>query len=347
MKFIIMTGFALCLLLCTVRASVDKMSEDISLSVCPVQDRDVSAIMIDGLFEYGVYPDSNISIPIYIYRGATLKRTIYVWIEDGERNRISSKQKLSLGTRFTQYNLSANLSFDVCRSSGSYRIVAEGLDIVAESQTTLNFIGCVPEPLQSDGKISYSVMDQETEVETGSLFTTRIHISNPTSDNLEVSAWSYVYRSSKCVSGEREQNKKTINVPEYANITFDLENIVFTDTEPGEYSLKIKLLRSDRKTPKEITLPISVIAARQGSGESKDEEGVALSITENKDANSTSNRTVEKRKLFEFPEELNASRMHDVQTVYESSSAKARKLGVYFLILVLAMVLVALVLKKL
>lgn len=347
MKSIMIVGVTLFLLLCTVRASEVKRSADICISVSPMTDINISSIVINSFFAYSIYPGSNISIPIYIYRGVTLKRTVYVWIEDQAGTRVSSKQKLSLSKRFTHYNLSANLSFSVCQSSGNYRIVAEGLDIVKDSSTALDFIDCIPQAVQSDGKIDYSVLKQETEVEPGNSFTTRIHISNPTSEYLEVSAWSYVYRSSKCVSGEREQNKKMINVPEHANITFDLENIVDLSTEPGDYKMKIRLLRSDRKTPKEITLPISVTATGQGTGERNKESRVALSINENKKSELVDNHTIEKRTLFEFPEKLNASKMHDLQTVYKSSSEKARKLGVYFLILVLVLVIVALVIKKL
>jgi hypothetical protein len=346
MKYLVMIGMALFFILSGMKtAASDRRSVELNIRLDPsVQDRNASSIIIDSLFAYSMSLDQNISIPLYIYRGNTLKKTVYVWVEDSKQDRISSKQKISLPVRFQSYNMSANLSFSKCLPSEEYHIIAEGLGINATETARLNFEDCTPEPVQSDGEISYSVLKQETEVEPGINFTTRIHISNPASDNIEVVAWSYVYRSSKCISGEREQNRKTINVPEHSNITFDLENKVDLATEPGDYSLKILLLRSDRKTPKDITLPITVKPSPGKGDESAASTTAALQIDDSTTNPSNVNNTAEKRKLFDFPEELNASKM---SMVFQSSSARAWSIAVYILIIVLALILVALVLKKL
>lgn len=341
-----MIGMALLFILLGIKvAASDRRSVELNIRLDPsVQDRNASSIIIDSLFAYSIALDQNISIPLYIYRGRTLKRTVYVWVEDSQQSRISSKQKISLPIRFQSYNMSANLSFSKCLPSAEYKIIAKGLGVNVTETALLNFEDCTPEPLQSDRKISYSVIRQETEVKPGINFTTRIRISNPTSDNLEVDAWSYVYRSSKCVSGEREQNRKTINVPEHSNITFDLENAVDPATEPGDYSLKILLLRSDRKTPKDITLTIKVKSNAGKGNESTGSASAALQIGDSTTGLSKVNNTAEKRSLFDFPEELNASKM---STVFQSSSARAWSIAAYILIIVLALILVALVLKKL
>lgn len=108
-----------------------------------------------------------------------------------------------------------------------------------------------------EGKISY---EAEVPELVSSQFKSRIQAKNPTKEDYELTAWSYVYRSSKCYSdgGEREANKITVNFMQYSNVTFDLANTLPEDIEPGDYKLKIKIQRSDRKTADEITRNITV-----------------------------------------------------------------------------------------
>lgn len=344
MKSLMIVGLAVFFMLAGIaKASAsDRRIIEMHLRLDPAaQDRDTSLISINSLPRYDIELNKNISVPIAIYRGSTLKRTVYIWIEDS-KERISTKEKFSLPTRFQNYSISANLSFSRCFLDADYRIVAEGLDLNATKQVSLEFINCTASPPAKDSQLSYSVLHAENQVESGKLFKTRILISNPTDQHLEIDAWSYVYRSSVCYSGEREQNKKKINVPEFSNITFDLENTVNADA--GEYNLKIKLLRSDLKTPKEMTLPIIVTG---NESQSQENDNTRLSITENIDSKSnfSDQKQPEKRSLFSFQNKTDSS--SGPQTVYESSSARARKIAVYVLILLLALLLVALVLKKL
>ncbi|MBW2971428.1 hypothetical protein KY359_00180 [Candidatus Woesearchaeota archaeon] len=323
---------------------VSRREIEVAVSLDDVFDKDVSYIIFDLSQSYELSAGENITIPFAVYRGATLKRTLYIWIEDKNGTRVSSKSKHSLPARFTSYNLSAELNFSGCRDSGAYRIVAEGLDLNLTKDVSLEFIGCGQEVAMEDGKMSFNVLSSPSSVISGESFTTRIVISNPTEENIEFDVWSYVYRSSVCYSGEREQNRKTINVPEFSNVTFDLENTAIAPA--GDYNLKIKLLRSDRKTPVELTLPVEV-RSNDSSDTHDDSEGKNKELLIKNDdlplQNNVSNSTLTKRKLLSFldPEK------NESGVVYESSSAKARRLTVYFIIAALALVLVALILKKL
>ncbi|MBW2967790.1 hypothetical protein KY362_04850 [Candidatus Woesearchaeota archaeon] len=222
-------------------------------------------------------------------------------------------------------------------------------------------------PLQKSGKVSFSILSAPETISTNSTFKIRLLMQNPTEDDLEVDAWSYVYRSSKCYSGEREANKKRINLPQFSNVTFDLENIV--DASPGNYSLKVKFLRTDRKTPFEITRPIVVIDGDAGDDADEDKDKstaeaggadqalqiggplqhtskvskTAAATAESAPAKNSS--APEKRRLTpssaspDIPQEFS-------ETVYESSSARARRFAGYILIAVLTLVLVALITRK-
>ena len=344
MRFLIVVGFAFFFLIAgfAKASAADRRIVELHLSLEPAQrDKNTSYIEVNSKPKYEITLNNNISVPITVYRGSTLKRTVYIWIEDG-KERISTKEKFSLPTRFKSYNLSANLSFSKCFPNADYKIIAEGLGINSAKNTNLRFIDCASPQQTKDGKLSYSVIDSEDRVEAGKQFKTRILVSNPTNQHLEVSAWSYVYRSSICYSGEREQNKKIINVPEFSNITFDLENTV--DAEPGGYNLKIKLLRFDRKTPKEITLPLSVIGNSNDNRNNVDNTRLSITKKFDSDANATESKKAEKRSLFESNRTGVSSQP---VTVYESSSAKAGKLAVYMLMILLALLLVALLLKRL
>jgi hypothetical protein len=345
MRFIIILAAVFLLLLSIVRAD---RSIEVSVDLSQ-QDKNISYIIIKPAPGYNILLDTNISIPITIYRGKTLKRTVYVWVQDSNGKRISSRQKFSLPTRFTSYNLKANLSFSACRPSGSYIIIAEGLDTDHSEQLALQFScsSSTPAPPKAqDGKISFSVINTPTRIESGIPFKTRLLITNPTDQYLEVDAWSYVYRSSRSYSGEREQNKKTINLPEHSNVTFDLGNTVHA--QPGEYSLKIKFLRSDRKTPKELTFPITVDSnsSKTDTLSAKSNKLTAANADDNTQTppatGKDSNSSTAKRKLFSSTPKNSSG-----QTVFKSSSAKAKGLAVYFLIAVLALILIALIIKKL
>jgi hypothetical protein len=333
MRFLIMLFIAASLLVMSVKADSSRKIE-LNVALAQQQGGNESYITIDSLQEYSI--DRNISIPLVVYRGTTLKRTVYVWLQDDDGKRISSKSKHSLTTRFQHYNLSASFNLS-CRPSADYTIVAEGLGINSTKKVHLEFLNCTTQHSTSQGDVSFVILDYPEAIASGSVIRTRILVSNPTGDNLEFDAWSYVYRSSKCYSGGREQNKKTINLPEFSNVTFDLENVV--NATAGEYNMKVKLLRSDRKTSEEMTVPITVLG---GSIAEAREVGEKLSLGNIKgDDTKSANTTPQKRQL------LNLSSQDDSKPVYESSSAKARNLTVYFLIAALAILLVMLILKKL
>jgi len=305
-------------------------------------DRNASFIILEPDTKYA---DTEISIPIRIYRGKTLKRTVYIWIEDDDGERISKKAKLSLLTRFTHYNLTANITLNGCTHAKAHSLIAEGLDLKEKHDMTLDNPLCkggdgtAPSEVigEKDGKISYHIIDAKETITSGMPFTTRVEVRNPTVDDLELIAWSYVYRSSNCYSGKREQNRKIINLPSFSNVTFDLNNTA--QASDGNYSLKIKLLRSDLKTPKEFTLPVRVTNSL--SDDYNLSSSLPLLTEDQEPDNNTS--TPERRTLS--ASNLSAGNRSGI--VFESSSAKARKLTVYFLIGLLVLILIALILKRL
>jgi hypothetical protein len=316
-----------------IRVSVGNITANSSAvnASCPASNQ--SCIVIASQQSYAL--QGNLSVPLFIYRGSTLKRTVYVWVQNASGNIVSSKSKLSLPSRFSYYNIPANISFSKCIPLGDYVIFAEGLGLNVTKDVRLES-GCSMAAQASAGKVEFQVISSPDSVTSGTQFRTVIVASNPTSEDMEIDAWSYVYKSSRCYSGEREQNKKSINLPSFSNITFELENTV--NASAGDYTLKIKLLRSDRKTADEVNLPISV----EGDASAPTGTKQPLSLVTGKAvAVKNISSYPEKRKLLDF----NQSNRSGV--VYLSSSAKAGKLTVYLMMLVLVILLVILIFKKL
>ncbi len=339
MRFIIFIAMA-AILISTVKASnLSATERKLDLSINLDSDRNSSYIIIDSLNSYKVKNKTELSIPVFIYRGITLKRTVYVWMQDSQGKKISSKAKFSLPTRFQSYNFTANISFSGCNPDKTYIIVAEGLGINSRQEVQMFFEDCDTEDIISkttSDKISFEVIDPCKEIYSGVQFSTRILLHNPTQDNLEVVAWSYVYRSSKTISGDREQNRKVVNLPSFSNVSFDLANTAIA--QEGNYSLKIKLLRSDRKSPKEFTFPLRLKTENIQGGDNNIEITVKNKLNDSTKYNSI----VTKRTLTKSNISGNRSGV-----IFQSSSAKARNMTVYFLIAVLVLVLVALVFKRL
>jgi len=340
MKLFMLTSIAAILFLAAfVRAGDKKIV--VNVDVPSDQDRNQSYIIIDAEEVHSAEKGHSISVPISIYRGSTLKRTVYVWIEDEDKNIITSKSKFSPANRFTLYNFSANLTFTNCPKSNGFRIVAEGLGLNVTKDVDLDFIGCASDTYV-DGSVSFDILRHESEVESGKSFKTSILISNPTGKYLEVSASSYVYRSSKCYSGEREGNKKTINLPAFSNVTFDLENTVIA--AEGDYTLKIKLLPSDRKTPKEFTFQISVKGNVSGIEKIVKDQKTPLvsSVSGNNKSSLNASKEQLRRKLVTG--NVSSSKP---SVVFKSASMRSRDMVLYFFIVALAILLVILIFKRL
>lgn len=302
----------------------------------------------------------NISFSLEVYRGKTLKRTVYVYIKDRTGSKISSTTKFSLSKRFTDYNLSGNIKVSRTNYNDTYTFVAEGIDTISEKEIELSFIdeelSASTQPIINQ-KISFNITDVLSFVTAGQSFKTRVVAYNPTPDDLEFDAWSYVYKGSRCISGDREQNRKTINFPEHSNVTFDLENIIDPGADPGEYLIKVKIQRSDRKTPVEMKREIRINSDEKILDEELSSESIIPSVTDDKLKVNSANYTPSKKEIVVSPLTITGNSVIDYineseqntsgQIVFQSSSAKAKNLVTYFLILLLAVILIAVALKKL
>ncbi len=341
--------FALLLLCTVVKAEDDSARIDISADITP--DPDNSYLSISSI---KTSPDPMIEFNVY--RGKTLKRTLYIHIEDSSGKRISTQDKFSLPTRFKHYTFTSTLPLTK-PCSPPHHIVMTGLDL---DNKTLIDIQC-PKTNQSSSssqegtaetgkestsshiifkkeKFSFDIIDMPESISSGEPFKVKVLVENSVSDFMDIQVWSYVYRSSKSYSGERESNRKTINIPEYSNITFFLENTV--DAPPGNYSYKLKLLLPDLKLPKELTKTITVLS-------SEDEKSLTISRKTQTDMLSLDDIDKKIISSKKVSSSNNSDELDDGSLAYLSSSAKAKRLIPLLVIVSLAALLIFLVMRNL
>jgi len=91
-------------------------------------------------------------------------------------------------------------------------------------------------------------------------FTINIMIKNNVNESKIFDVWSYIYRANKCYSQDREENKKTLSVNAKGEISTELYNYLNVSEikENGDYKFKVKILRTEIKTPKEFTYNITI-----------------------------------------------------------------------------------------
>lgn len=273
----------------------------------------------DNLAKFG----QTIRAKLKIYKGDTTKEVITLWIED-ENNKISKQSKTNTHKKFTEYEvtipiqLKPNCNFKY--ENGRYAIKAEGLGTSTEMnievedimndmcETTLVY----KEPSQA--KLYYELTDWPLEIENNQEFEIKVNIDNNDDRDHEIDIWSYVYRGSKSYSGEREFNLKHLIIKRDSSREIILRNII-RNAKPNEYNLMIKIIKDNQKTEKRISQKIKVIKEQT---ETKEEPMLKEELFQQIDL---------KEQDKPYPTVLESFK--EPRIIYESPSAKARKLVVY------------------
>jgi len=221
----------------------------------------------DNEIEFG----KTLKAKLNIYKGDSTKNVISVWVEDKKGKKISTEtSKITITKKFSDNLLTIpvqlKLNCDSKLDEGRHYLIVDGLGIKEKKEFMIkgNLNSLCPKETKSsnevtseaNSKFSYEIISIPQTVENNKEFITNVLIK--TRDETKLKIWSYVYRGSKCYSGEREDNLKEILIQENENKTVELKNKII-DAGPGSYKLKVKLLLEGQKTEKEITEEIEVI----------------------------------------------------------------------------------------
>ncbi|MBL7148056.1 MAG: lamin tail domain-containing protein [Nanoarchaeota archaeon] len=265
-------------------------------------------------------------VEVNIYKGDTSKESIQLYVKDINGEEISKRSKFNVYSTFTNYSLTIPVQlFPNCNRNfpdGDYIMYLTGLDETDEMEfeikdITTSLCETVTTTSSSYKDYHFEFLEVPYEIFQNSL--TKLKIVNNATTSKKFEVWSYVYRGSKSYSGDREENKREIEVPWDSSINVNLENYLDSDTETGEYKLKVKIQKEDRVTPDEFTFDVYIIGSEEGS-------------------------------LEEFPsflaKGLNGLSNITGNVIYASSDIKAKELGIYFFCAVLIILVIYLIITK-
>jgi len=296
----------------------DKVEMESSFKILGIED-----LGDDNESEFG----DIIKVNFYVYKGNTTKSSIKLYVENDE-DRISKITKASLQNKYTNNTLTlpvfinpnCNEKYEngdyyvkigwtsLSKEEDSYKIKIDGIN---EDNCDKMYV----ERKTRKGTLNHNLMEAPGVVEPDKDFTVKVELMNNDEEDHNVDVYSYVYRGNKCYSPARESNKKIVMVKAGETKEIELDNIV-SGTEPGDYSLKIKIKRDDQKTEKEITQPIKILA----EGIQQEEEYIE-----------TKEEKIQvKEKEIEDLTTLESKKQPAI--VYESTSIKSKNLVVYLLV---------------
>lgn len=223
------------------------------------------------------YPDDadfgdSIDIDLKLYRGNTAKYAVYIYVENDEGTDVSDKETLHLDDKYTNYTETVTVELKCKNEEGTYTIVAEGLDEKDTEEIEIN--KCSEYENQNEesednetqasegttiGDFTYSLTIPNT-IYIDQEFSVNVKIKNDGEESRDFYVWSYVYNGPKCyscINDDREENKKSIKINAGSSEEISLQDIV-QEAEPGSYKLKIKILQSNLKTPKEFSYDVMI-----------------------------------------------------------------------------------------
>ncbi len=256
------------------------------------------------------YFGSTIEINVRVYRNNTDKYAVYLWIWDNEgkllTENLSLHAKNSTNNKLTNYTFNASLGIDKkcdVDENLTFWIMLEGMHEKINKSITLKEDSTLCKP-----DFEY-IITPVTAAKINETFSTKVRIINNKNTDTEFDVWSYVYRGIKCYScqtDDREENKQHITVNAKTPAEFLLDNTV-EDAEPGNYSLKVKILREGRKTPKDFNFTISLETAEQATELLSEKSSLENNL--NAQTNNNTNKAAATGKvIYESKTELNKMR---------------------------------------
>ena len=256
-----------------------------------------------------------------IYKGDTTKNSVALWIEDDKEVRLSKQTRINIPGKFSsnvftipiQIKPNCNEKF----KDDEYIIKIKGLDAENEGEVEIEGIDTTicktitveKKETTSSKNFKYEIIEMPSEIIPGEKFDIKLRLDNDDETSSDIKVWSYVFRGPKSYSGEREENKKEFVLKKRSSDVVELSNIV-PEAEAGDYRLKIVINKDNQKTNKQITEDIRIM-----------DEEIELKNEEFSDS-----EILEENKITQ-------NLIKESGVVYESTTEKAKKLVVVFLLI--------------
>ncbi|PIN73585.1 hypothetical protein COV20_05165 [Candidatus Woesearchaeota archaeon CG10_big_fil_rev_8_21_14_0_10_45_16] len=271
---------------------------------------------------------------INIYKGDETRTAVNIWLED-DGEKVSKTTKINLYDKYKLYPLTVPIQLEPnCNNKlpdGSYDLVVEAFGLRQEekikvagvdSEVCRDYLSYVKElekdQVKQQKDEQFSITEMPLSTSPGSRLPLKVQILNDAPHTYTV--WSYVYRGSRCYScqdnsQEREQNARKVTLKEDEVGLVDFLLPLDTSLDEGDYNVKVKIIKDDQKTAKELTGTVAVEPLLE---EKDTESGLDTAASPGFSA-----------------DPLQASHRLDTPGIvsYESSSSKAFGLAAFFLVL--------------
>jgi hypothetical protein len=290
-----------------------------------------------------------INVKVEAYRGDTSRYSISLYAEDNGK-KASDIAKLHIDKKYSSFKgqipLQLKPNCDLKLENGKYDIILEGLgeedkksiklegikkDLCKEISAKSSVSADIPN--NNREQFEYSLIEHPETLQPGQEFTSKVKLSNNDDQDYDIDVWSYVYRGSKCYSGERTANKQELKLEKGASKIVSLSNKI-SNLESGDYNLKIMINKDNQKTNKELTESIRVLGY---SEENNEEDPVYLDMPK---------RSTGLREYNLINQLMCTDLIHYKETIYESKNEQIKKMIPIFFIAALSLILIILLWKR-
>jgi hypothetical protein len=292
-----------------------------------------SSIEINNVYDLGSDDEAQfgqlIRVRVHAYRGDTEKQEISLWIEN-DNEKVSKVLNFKILEKFNAQEMTLPVQiFSNCNEEykeGSYDVVVKGFDKDDSEEIRIKGIAkdsCMPGVISSSSakqKFGFQLLEVPAATYSGHSFSAKIRIYGDDEQH-KLKLWSYVYRGSKSYSGERESNKKYIELLPGSTAEVILSNVV-SEAEAGDYKFKVLLNKDDQKTNREIITNLTIAEFPISKSESEAKQSA-----------------VPQSAIYKRPYAVS-------RVVFESTQRKAEHLIPYFITTVMAAMTIFLIVSK-
>ncbi len=247
---------------------IDKTNNNASkLIIAKNERRENSSIEIKKIYtgsDEVVKFGELLNVKAILYRGNTSKKSVKAYISKiGSNVKISEITYVYVNDKYKESELRIPIQIkqncDNKYEDGNYKVVLEGMGINETAFVSIKGIknNICYNNISQKKNIEYSLVEFSSNIISNQKFSNILKIINNDDTDHNFQVWSYVYKGSKCYSGERLGNLEKIEVKQGEEIEVELNNTV--DAESGEYKYKVKIIKDDLKTAYEITKVVEVI----------------------------------------------------------------------------------------
>ncbi|MBI2666312.1 lamin tail domain-containing protein [Candidatus Woesearchaeota archaeon] len=199
-------------------------------------------------------------------------------------------------------------------------------------------------------KFNFTFQNVPEIVSTGENFHLQVRVKNDALPHT-YTVWAYLYRGSRCYSckeqtKERNESRQVIQLHSGEEKKVEFLLPVDADVDAGEYKVKVKLLKDEQKTPKELTT--AVMLEEKGKNEGNKNEKINNSKEKNLEKNKEKKTSVHESLTGAsvFAKRKNNFEESNGIIIYQTPDAKTAELIPVILAVTFALVIVVMAMMK-